>query len=236
MGLPEKIVGGVMAAVILVLSIAYEVKAAEARANQLEARNARADADAGKRTIQKLNGTMYAVTTKLIGEYTVQLTAAQQQIAGVNGEKVKSDALVKVMADSLHARHDVQPVVITSIGQIVAADSLDATDTLGVKAAATVTIEPPDSAIGGARVARWDWRLTRANILLDLTMACTDQNAVAHISGPPYLNLELTKVQQDPGICLPASHWSPFSLHVPSILEVGAGVGLFVVGIIVGHK
>ena len=77
-----------------------------------------------------------------------------------------------------------------------------------------MTLDPPGST--------WQWFVTRPPLGFSLTLGCKGTAAVAHLTGPPWADFDLTEVEQDLTLCnpIPRTRWAPFKLRMPSLLEV----------------
>ena len=66
---------------------------------------------------------------------------------------------------------------------------------------------------------RWDWRLYREPIPLELALSCQGDLAVAQLAGPAWAMLAIDSVSQAPDICIPPANlrWDPFRIEVPSL-------------------
>ena len=141
----------------------------------------------------------------------------------------KAAANLAIEAAELRAERAGAAAVVDTAGNLVAADTLDAADTLGVTVSAEVTIPLLRSA-----PTSWRWELARAEIPLTFTLHCEGPYAVSQLAGPTWAALRIDSVVQDERICHPpvARTWRPFALELPS-LPVAAL--LVVGGVVVGR-
>lgn len=121
---------------------------------------------------------------------------------------------------------------LDALGNIVTADTVDLADSLGVRAAAVVSIPRIVVTLpqGETSSASWTWHVERLPMSLELALHCEGSFAVAQLAGPPWAGLELARVAQDETICnpLPRRSWNPFAVELPSLpfaaLLVGGGI------------
>ena len=113
-------------------------------------------------------------------------------------------------------------------GTITAAGALRATDSIGVDVEADVTIAPDFSTV-------WRWRVVRAQIPLELTLACEGDRAITSIIGPPWAGIAIDSVVQRADICIiptPVPTFNPFGFRLPS---VPMAVLIFAGGMLLGR-
>ena len=112
---------------------------------------------------------------------------------------------------------------VRRVDTLVLADTLRARlDTNGLHVAAMVALAPPPPV--------WTWVVAREAVRYRAEIGCQDGAARLTVSGPRYQALQLTNLQQAPGICNPPPRWEPFSFRLPSVWWLGAafGTGLLV--------
>lgn len=202
------------AAVLAVGLYVYSLRLALQQAT-LDARNARAIADT---TAHHLHGTT-------LDNRRLVVEVAKGQVHG--------DSLQRALATSEHAQlvmagrlaiaerrlQDTTHSTVQrdSTGTVLVTGKLDARDSLGVTITATAEIPPAPAR------ARWLWDVTRAAAQLGIALSCGPNDAIVHVTGPPYLPITVSSVAQDARICraeLPT--WHPFSFRAPSLPWIGA--------------
>jgi hypothetical protein len=96
---------------------------------------------------------------------------------------------------------------------------LDARDTAGLRVDATALVHygPPTS-------AQWAWVVDRSPLLLSVDFGCHQDTALAHVTGPRWAGVDITRAVQRPDICNPPPRiLGAFAFQLPS-LPVGAAI------------
>lgn len=211
---------------LVVLAIAQAAAAAwQRRVNRqltIDAANARAAADTSRRRIVD----NLQLVQRLAYQRTVELAAAVQE----RGKVGQANVRLRLEGDSLRAVLTEGRVTTPDTGSVVVAGQLDARDTLGIRVDAVVSVQGvrPGPDLRGFFV----WRLERMPATLDVSISCRGADAVADVTGPPWLPLTITEAAQRADVCNPPPGWSPWALEAPS-LPVAAG--LVVIGILLGR-
>ena len=195
------------------------------RASQLEARNARADADSTRHSTILFRDSAVSVHQRLVEERQVALDGFQEALRRERGGRAVANARIALLGDSLRELHANAATARDTAGTVIVTDTLNALDSLGVQADVQVTIPPT-----GLATVRWGFQ--RAPVTLDLTLTCLTENAEATLTGPPWLEADLGRVQMDDVICVPPVRaWNPLSFKVPGVPWLAAvGVLGFLIG------
>lgn len=196
----------------------------ELRDTRIESANNLAAADSSRLELRREGDSLVAVATRLAFqlEGEVELRAAFEDSLERVG---KVAAELAVAADSLEALTETLASRDT-LGAITVADTLNALDSLGVRADATVRVEPDLRAF-------WTWHIFRAAIPLELGLSCVGDQAVAQLAGPAWAPLQLGRVEQVAELCIPPIRhgYSPFAIELPS---VPVALAIFLAGFLAG--
>jgi len=190
------------------------------RKEQLAAANARAAADTSRHRVEG----QLAIATRLAFQRSVELAAAVRE----KGKVGQSAVRLRLEGDSLRRElaGRVLPTTDTAAHQVVAVGELDARDTLGIRAAARVTVS--DVTPGPRPLALFAWTLERAPAPLEVSLSCQGRDAVADVTGPRWLPITIDQAVQSPEVCNPPPRWEPFSVRLPSVpvalVLIGAGM------------
>lgn len=166
--------------------------------------------------LERLNAEAAADSTHhfLRGQLQVALRLAIQKplpARAVAAVTITAPAITAARVDTVHVVDST-----STIGQL---------DTLGVQVGARVVFTPP--------TATWYWSLRHEPVTYRVTFqGCHDHAASVSVEGPKWQSVQLTEVQQAPGICNPPPRWSPFSFRPPSLLWIG---GIAVLTYVVVH-
>lgn len=206
----------------LVAEIRRRASENELRETRIAAANHAAALDEGQRYIARLLGEQVAVFQRRAYQQEIRAELAQDSLE----ERATAIAQLTIEADSLR-RIITRTASADTMGVIVTADTLDAADTLGVTAAASVELTP-DPVVPLLYAARWTWELRRAAIPMRLELTCREHEAIARVSGPTWAPIVLDSVAQEPVHCNPPQPaWQPFTLKAPSVTQAAVIVAMW---------
>jgi hypothetical protein len=197
---PRDIAEAVGALVLAFVLVAWQVDRRRAYAAHLADLNAAAERDT---TIHYLRDTL-GVSRRQAQQLKVDLDQATHD----KNERGAALVQLSVVLANIHLEREGTTVAVP--------DGLRLTsqvDTAGVHARADVQL----TLIPAPARALWVWDVRRDPIGLTVDFSCRGDTALAHVVGPTWASIGITRAVQSPQFCNPPPRWNPLAFQLPSL-------------------